>query len=330
MVQTFFATPFATSGDTTAIPTTVQGDGSVSFPQGYGPDYEENPATPGVLYPERPKMNYLFNVITGAINIIQVHGFPDFITSSANGGSPYSYDINSYVRYTDGNVYVSLVNSNTALPTDATKWGLFNPFPGAFQTGDTMIWEDTTLRTGGWVWSNGTTVGDASSNATGRANADTAALFAQIWRVFPNSVRPIVNSDGSPGTRGASAAADYAAHKALPVRDMRCVVPAGTSTMGGIAARTDYPLNGYRQGVDASTFGNTGGEQAHTQASDELVPHLHSVPYGGGNAVPGGPNRSGDPSGQLTALQKSTSNTGGGAAANVVQPTTICNYITKL
>ena len=69
----------------------------------------------------------------------------------------------------------------------------------------------------GWLKANGTTVGNAASGAT-RANADTAALFAALWDV---AALAILTSGGSGSTRGASAAADYAANKRLTLPDLR-------------------------------------------------------------------------------------------------------------
>lgn len=354
MAQMFFRTPFATSGDTTDVPNDAQPDGSVSYTDGFGPDYQADPMDPDVLYPERPIINDLFKVITGALQILQVHGFPDFITSADNDGSPYSYDMNAWVRYSDGNVYYSLVNSNTALPTDNTKWAMFAA-PQAFQTGDMLMWEDTTLRSGGWIWANGTTVGSASSGATGRANADTADLFAQIWRVFPNSIRPIQDSSGAASTRGVSAAADFAANKRLPTRDMRGNVPAGWTTMGGVSASGNLSTaNGL--GVDGSVLGATGGEGlGHTPTTAETASHTHNgtgmttntaglhshnlqtASGSGANSyigvdaqAPLGSTAT-DTSGLHShTISGNTQSTGSGQAFNVVQPTTICNFIVKL
>lgn len=363
MAQTFIKTPWAASGDVTTIPDTVQPDGSASFPQGWGPDYQLDPSNPAVLYPERRVMNEILLLLSQNIQLLQVHGFPDYIPAAQNGGVAYSYDINAFVRYTDNNIYYSLVTANTALPTDATKWAMFIQ-PSPFKTGMTIIHEDSTLPTGGWVWANGQTIGDASSGATGRANADTVTLFTQIWTAFPNSVRPIQDSSGAASTRGANATADYAAHKRLPLRDMRDVAPAGTATMGGTTDRgiltgpTGTPPNA--QGVDATIFGATGGEQQHTQILNELASHSHD----GSGMTASGPgthshnylnrNTSGTlginllweesngdgaviktiPIGNSTshthAITGSTGTAGISAPFNVVQPTTICNFITKL
>lgn len=73
----------------------------------------------------------------------------------------------------------------------------------------------------GWVKENGGTIGNASSGATTRANADTEALFTLLWSEFNNTVLPIQTSTGAASTRGASAAADFAANKRMPLFDSR-------------------------------------------------------------------------------------------------------------
>jgi len=73
----------------------------------------------------------------------------------------------------------------------------------------------------GWIVPDGTTIGNASSGA-GRANADTVELYTQLWALDP-AVAPILTSAGSASTRGASAAADFAANKRLTVPDLRGV-----------------------------------------------------------------------------------------------------------
>ena len=118
----FFRVPFAFSGDKTAIPDDADPNGNVSFEQGYGYDYQRQKTDPAAKNIERDKMNALFFDLTAAVAEIQKQGIPDFITSGLNGGSPYGYTKNAIVRYSDGQLYFSLENGNTAPPTDATKW----------------------------------------------------------------------------------------------------------------------------------------------------------------------------------------------------------------
>lgn len=128
----FFRVLFGQSGDRTTIPTPAEPGGSVSFAQGYGPDYERAESDPLRKNIERDKMNALFYDITAAIAELQSRGVPDFITSTLNGGTAYSYDARAVVRYS-GDLYISLVAANTATPADTTKWALL-PTPARIQT----------------------------------------------------------------------------------------------------------------------------------------------------------------------------------------------------
>lgn len=127
----FFRIPFATSGDKTTVPDAVDVNGFVSYTSGYGFDYQRQKTDPAAKNIERDKMNEIFFDITTAIAELQAQGVPDFITSALNGGTAYSYAANSLVRY-GGDLYLSLVGTNTALPSDATKWALL-PTPARIQ-----------------------------------------------------------------------------------------------------------------------------------------------------------------------------------------------------
>lgn len=118
----FFRIPFATSGDRAAVPDAPAVGGAVSYSEGYGNNYQLPPDNPSALNIERDKMNALLFDLSTALGEIQAKGITDFITTALNGGSPYSYSKNAVVRYSDGNLYASLEDSNAALPTDDTKW----------------------------------------------------------------------------------------------------------------------------------------------------------------------------------------------------------------
>ncbi|MEG2039679.1 MAG: hypothetical protein RR068_01020 [Hafnia sp.] len=121
-MERFIKTPFASIGDRDAIPDPIQSTGDVSMTTGYGYDYERDQTSDAnAKNIERQKMNWLFYVITQALNEYQSLGVPDFITPELNGGVPYKYKKSAIVRY-GGIIYISLVGDNTALPTDDTKW----------------------------------------------------------------------------------------------------------------------------------------------------------------------------------------------------------------
>jgi len=73
----------------------------------------------------------------------------------------------------------------------------------------------------GWLIEDGKTIGSAASGATGRANADTQDLFTYLWTQFDNTELPIQTSAGTATARGASASADFAANKRMPLFDSR-------------------------------------------------------------------------------------------------------------
>ncbi len=171
----FFRIIFGQNGDNTPIPDPVQGSGQVSMDQGFGPDYELDPDTdPDAKDVPRDKSNWLYGVITAAIQWFQKGNVAQWIDATTNGGVAFSYTRNSVVRYDgDGEIYLSLVDANTATPgTDRTKWRLLNSDTGLYagnpngnvasnKTGQTVF--DTTH---GLMWV-ATTVGPASGG--GRA-----------------------------------------------------------------------------------------------------------------------------------------------------------------
>lgn len=100
--------------------------------------------------------------------------------------------------------------------------------------GVVMLFDGKTAPSG-WLISNGSTIGSASSGATLRANADVEALFTHLWTTYDNTELVIQNSSGTGTTRGASAAADFAANKRMPTHDLRDDFPrfSGASRVPG-------------------------------------------------------------------------------------------------
>lgn len=87
----------------------------------------------------------------------------------------------------------------------------------------------------GWLLCSGKTIGNASSGGTALASADASVLFELLWNSIDSSNLAIY-SGGVLTTRGASAAADFAANKAIALPDLRGRVIAGQDDMGGTAA----------------------------------------------------------------------------------------------
>jgi microcystin-dependent protein len=175
------------------------------------------------------------------------------------------------------------------------------------------------------LWANGCTIGDVSSGATGRADGDTIDLYTVLWNAANASGSKIqlYTSAGVSSTKGASAAADFAAHKRLSLPDMRGRVGVGLDSMGGIPA--NVVLNSY-----ADISGGTGGEENHVLTIPEMPSHNHSITTlgGGAYAQPGwdGPLASG---GNGLYPTFNTNYVGGNGAHNNMQPWIACNYIMR-
>lgn len=138
----YFDTVFAVSGTVTPIPDPVQGDGTVSYNQGYGVLYSTPVASGGLNFP-RAQFNQLMNDVTGAIQFIQQNGASNFITSAMNGGSPYSYKLGATVMYDAGSglqKWISVVANNVTIPGANADWqpegaGVGVVFTGGTSTG---------------------------------------------------------------------------------------------------------------------------------------------------------------------------------------------------
>jgi hypothetical protein len=137
-----------------------------------------------------------------------------------------------------------------------------------YNTGDYIFVGKNGTRNGA-VRCNGRTIGDASSGATERANADTTDLYAYLWDNYANGQAAV--STG----RGATAAADFAAHKTIALPDHRGAHLVGFDDMGNTAAS----LLGAAPVVSGSGIlpGSIIGANTHTLLTAELATHAHSV-----------------------------------------------------
>lgn len=194
----------------------------------------------------------------------------------------------------------------------------------SFTTGDAKLTLKVTADAT-WVMMNDGTIGDATSGATTRANADTVDLFTLLWNNITNTWAPV-----SAG-RGANAAADFAAHKTIAL----------TKQLGRALG-----ISGTGSGLTARAIGENLGEEAHAQTTPEMAAHGHGVNDPGhvhsispSNGRSGGSEGWGGASAILLSVTYSIlsavtgvtiQSTGSGTPANVMQPTAFWNVMIKL
>lgn len=196
----YFGIPFATSGDKATIPEATQPSGAISFTQGFGPDYERDPATdPLAKRVPRDETNELHFQVTNALKYLQLYGTPEWYEED-DAGNPVSYPLSARVRYDAGagmQAWRSIVASNTATPgSDATKWAVDDPFNlGALEatlaealagTIGTKIITPRRLASSAQrgAWNFGTTTGTATAFSVSLAPAP-----ASIGDGFPAVIR---------------------------------------------------------------------------------------------------------------------------------------------
>lgn len=122
MKQKFFRVPWASDGDRVGISEATKTDGTVSYQEGWGEDYQKDMLTDANAKPvERDVMNAVLNDITVAIRQYQTNSYPEWITSANNNGVAFEYDAGAVVL-NDGALYLSLVAGNTATPGADAKW----------------------------------------------------------------------------------------------------------------------------------------------------------------------------------------------------------------
>ncbi len=229
------------------------------------------PASAGGCPPFGQDFNGALKQITQAAQWQQAGGpiFYNSAFSTSINGYPKGAILSSAV--TPGTQWMSTTDNNTNDPDGDTPTGWVQA-PGQVPVG-TPVQALTITTPSGYVLANGLSIGDASSNGTGRANADTKFLFAFVWTNYPTF--PIFTSGGIPTTHGVSAAADYAAHKAVQLPSFQ-----GLALMGADSF-TGGPSTTYLSGVpvesgNRTTPGSALGENLHALTAAENGTHSHA------------------------------------------------------
>jgi hypothetical protein len=240
-------------------------------------------------YGNFPELVYLDPTVTYRLTIIASTGSlasplyaADPINADEGAGGIETADINdeaiTAAKLADGAIEAKLGFTPQADLTDLTAAAL-NALLN--RTGEVFLTMKSSAPTGA-LKMNGATIGSAASGST-NASALYSALFAIIW-ALDSTEFPILDSAGGASSRGASAAADFAANKRLTLKDMR-----GEFVRGWDDSRA----------VDTSRV--LGSDQA-----GQLAAHTHTYATARGDIGSGGQDVTG-----ITGTGQTTGSTGG-------------------
>lgn len=271
-----FPIPFGNSADPSNIhdvpETPSVTPGAASLELGFPPP-NFLPVGAGGIPPFGNDVNGMFRQITQWSQWQAAGGSVTYDASFATsiGGYPAGAILSSAAVL--GYFWLCLVDDNTTDPdAGGANWQSFSPLGGT--TGD-IKWRADSDAQSGWISANALTVGDSSSNASSLASSLASAIFSYHWSKFSNTQCPVFTSAGAPTTRGATAAADFAAHKAIQVLDLRGAGLKGLDGMGNAAA-------GRYSGVtfsigNATTPGSVAGTNTYSLSSAENGAHTHGI-----------------------------------------------------
>ena len=170
----------------------------------------------------------------------------------------------------DGQTHARLTTAQGVVVFDIPQMQVVGPSSGGGTGGGTSVDPTTVATTGdikwratnevltGWVKANGQTIGNPTSGASQRANADTQNLYSYLWTNCIDAHCPVI------GGRGPSAIADFNGGKQITLPDLRSRIPFGLDDMGAVAAGRLQPGNMVGPGDTPTTPGGIAGEINHT------------------------------------------------------------------
>ncbi|MCO8160988.1 hypothetical protein NRB16_24415 [Pseudomonas sp. LJDD11] len=324
----FFRFPWAYQGDKSPIPDAVQADGSFSYNQGFGFDYERARNDPSYKPVPREGMNGVFHDITEALGTIQRQGVFDWVDAAQNGGEAVRYELNALVRHQQ-KVWRSRISDNRSEPgTDGTWTDLSISHNCArfTESGRLIIPADVTT-----IWISGCAGGGGGAGGSGNHIQGAAApspggggagefVIAEPHDVVPGQVLDILI-----GTRG------LGGERGVPmVTEPGNGIDGGDTVIGSVLTLRggkgggrgiSAPNGAYSGGKGGAGFPN-GGSGTDGTSSIERASHTGlsgagaSGPFGGGGLG----QRSGIPQAQLNegleGMSAAGFGTGGGGGGS--------------
>ena len=172
-----FIIPFAATGDKTAVPNTLQPDGTVSYAQGFGPDYELDKTLDPINAKDVPRdqTNQLYFDLTDAVGEQQLYGVALW------GSDRAPYPLNARAYHND-KLWRSNVINNSGEPGvsgwDDVSVQTLPPLPPGYFSGFTMA------NDGG---APNTTISVGAGSARDSTNANNIELASALRGILQSS-----------------------------------------------------------------------------------------------------------------------------------------------
>lgn len=303
--------------------------GAASLSLGFPPE-TQTPISAGGTPPFGADMNGILNLISAWVQWQAAGGTVEYDATFATAVGGYPKDT-ILLGEIPGSRWISTVDNNITDPDDGgANWSPFGP-----STGDAKI----TLKSiadYGWLIMNDGTIGSATSGATLYAAAVAEDLFSLIWNNVSNTWAAIQDSAGAASTRGASAAADFALDKRMPLPKQlgRALAIAGTGSgltnhvLGQIAGAESQVIA--QANLPAVTLNTAiaSGQGSHTHTSDATTQSGAQGSAGAGGRFTTG--TAAIDAATLPAMTGTTPLGGAGTALPTIPPEAFWNVMIKL
>lgn len=215
----FYTKAFAQDGNKAVIPDTVQGNGTLSYPDGFGNSYEAL-KTAGGRPVGRLNINGVLYDATDLLRYIQLNGCDEYHAG-------VTYPLGAIVKWTNNLIYQSQIASNTTTPANTTNWVAIPLFGVRTGTGNLVYSNSPTLVTpalgtpasGALTNCTGLPIGSgvsglasgASAFLSNPASANLASMMLDeigtgslVFNTNPTLIRPLISgvTDGSSAAAG--------------------------------------------------------------------------------------------------------------------------------
>ncbi len=275
----YFRFPWATGGDRTNIPDDTQSGGAVSYNEGYGIAYQQDPATvPTARTIERQMYNQALFDVTSTLQLYYQTGVPPFITSANNGGTAFSYPIRARVLFDPGSgprIYESTQASNNQPPTVTTHWRIadLDGIAALGQVIGSLSFQTTNTPAPGYFALDGSTVMNARTDYPALFNSGSRFITPSGNNIVLHNAVDFIRGRGNSSRAVGSLQTDATRNATGEIGTVTVGSSPANVTRTGVFSDTPVAANGSRTNVtNVPTLGTRFDLSNMVPTADEIRP----------------------------------------------------------